>query len=368
MANTSRDQFLLSKAVQKKIFQKGSLLMDADLNEQADVDLERHRRALSCLLKGDDTAFDNPLWTNGTGFKITGHSSALTASVVPGDAAFHLDEYHAVLVTHEALTELTGFASWVSGGTTRTDLIYIDLEEVEISPEEDANIVNPAAGAETCRDIRLQYELKIESNVLPPGYSLPTAPSGHVYRRLALVSKDGSSDQIVTDDITMLLPNLSAAVSLESMEVPLWMEASVSHGSYDAQGLENDDFAYKIADVVDSKTINVIKVPYVYDAAHNYLALHCQVKRASWTTGNVQIEAFGTTPRYSTTIQADGASDTLEDVVSRLEIPSGLTEGQVYEIQVVLSADSSIGSCDIWMYRPVITAGLGPFVWGYGGV
>lgn len=366
MANTTRDQFDVEKGVQKKIFQKGILLMDADLNEQIDITLERHRRALSCLLGGTDTGFDNPLWTNGSGFKITSHSSALTVSVVPGDAAFHLDENHAALVTHEALTELTGFQSWVSGGL-RTDLIYIDIEEKEISPEDDPNIVNPATGAETCRDIRLQYEIKIEPNVFPPGYNLPTAPSGHVYRRLALVSKDGSNNQIVMDDITMLLPNLSAAVALESMEVPLWMEASVSHGSFDAQALENDDFAFKVDEEnAGSKTNIVIKVPYVYDPAHNYLALHCQAMRAHNTNAWVRLEGLGTTG-FQAWIQLGGQSSTLEDVAAYLQIPSGLTEGQVYELQVVLYGSSTIWTY-VRMYRPVISAGLGQFRWGQGGV
>ncbi len=366
MADITRNQFLAGKGVQKKIYQKGILLMDADLNEQADVELERHRRALSCLLNREDARFENPLWTDGSGFKITNHNSALTVYILAGDAAFHLDENHAALVTHEGRTELTGFASWVSGGL-RTDLIYIDIEEKEISSADDPNIVNPAVAAETCRDIRLTYDIKIEAGVFPPAYSLPSAPAGHVYRKLALVSKDGSSDQITTDDIGMLLPIRSATTALNSMEIPFWMEASVSHSNYDAQGLENNDFTYLISNDVDSKTIIVIKVPYVYDPAHKYLSLHCQVKRASWTDGYVRLDGFARTGTQAG-IQLSGASETLEDVVSYLDIPASLTEGQVYEIQVVLSAQSAIGSCYIWMYRPVLSAGVGPFIHELGGV
>jgi hypothetical protein len=321
---------------------------------------------LSVLLNRTDAGFDNPLWSGGTGFKITSHSSPLTVCVVPGDAAFHLDENHAALITHQALTELTGFASWVTGGL-RTDLIYIDIEEKEISPADDPNIVNPTAGAETCRDIRLQYEMKIEPNVFPPGYSLPTAPSGHVYRRLALVSKDGSNDQIVSDDIELLLRELGTVAALETMEIPLWMEASISHGSFDAQGLENNDFAF----IVDeegggSKTNIVIKVPYVYDPAHKYLALHCQAMRAYSTSAWVRLEGLGTTG-FQSWIQLSGQSETLEDVAAYLKIPSGLTEGQVYELQVVLYGSSTMYSY-VRMYRPVLSAGVGQFLWGQGGV
>jgi len=298
MADITRNQFDESKRVQKKIYQKGILLMDADLNEQADIELERHRRVLSCLLLREDVRFDYGFW-------ITPNSTALTVNIMAGDAAFHLDDDHAVLLTHEGITELTGFASWVGGGVQRTDVVYIDIEEKEISPEDDSNIVNPAVAAETCRDVRIEYEVKIATGVS----TVPTAPDGHVYRGLAKISKDGSSDQIISDDIELLLSSFSTAAALESMEVPLWMEASVSHGSYDAQGLENDDFAYLIDEDegVDSKTINVIKVPYVYDAAHNYLALHCQVKRATWTSGWVRLEGLGTTG-FQSWIQSSGAS------------------------------------------------------------
>lgn len=362
MAIISRDQFDETKAVQKKLWQVGVPVMDADLNEQNDVNLERHRRVLSALLGRTDAGFVNPNWSNGSGFAIAVHNTALTVYVVPGDAAFHLDDDHAAIVTHAGVTELTGFSSWVGGGVSRTDIIYIDIEEKEISPADDPDIVNPLNGKETCRDIRLEYEVKIASGTS----SVPTAPSGHVYRGLAKISKDASSDQIVADDIELLLTSLAVTAALESMEIPFWMEASVSHGSFDAQGLENDDFAFKVdEDGGGSKTNIVIKVPYVYDPAHQYLVLHCQTKRLTGVEAWVRLDGFSETGTTATIpwVGANPPSDT----VSYLEIPSGLTVGQVYELQVVLYG-SATGQNAVWMYRPVISAGVGQFHWGQGGV
>lgn len=356
MATISRDQFDETKNVQKKVWQVGVPLMDADINEQNDIALERHRRAVSGLLARADTRF-------GTGFSITPHLTALTVYVLIGDAAFHLDDDHAALLNHPGTTELTGFASWLASGQ-RTDVVYIDIEEVEISPAEDPDIVNPLNAAETCRDIRLEYTISIANNTS----DVPTPPAGHVYRPLARISKDGSSNQIVSDDIELLLPELGSRLAIEEMEVQFWAEASVSHGSFDAQGLENDDLSFVVSESAGgSKTNIVIKVPYAYDSAHNYLALRCQVKKNSFTTNAwVRLDGLGTTGTQAA-IQAGGASETLEDVASYLEIPAGLTEGKVYELSVSLYGTSSILT-EVWMFRPVITAGLGPFIFGQGGV
>ena len=362
MAEFTRIQFDRTRRVQKKLHQPGNLHMDADLNEQNDIILERHRRVLSRLLNGTDVGFATPLWTNGFGFKISSHSTALTVYVVAGDAVFHLDDDHAALITHEGTTELTGFQSWVAGGVQRTDVVYIDIEEKEISPEDDPNIVNPAAGAETCLDIRLEYTVRIASDTS----SVPTAPSGHVYCGLAEITKDGSSDQIVSDDIELLLSSFSSAASLETMEIPFWMEAAVSHGSFDAQDLENDDLSFVVNEEGGgSKTNIVIKVPYVYDAAHRYVVLHCQTKRLTGVQAWVRLDGFSETGTTATIFWT--AANPPNDTVSYLEIPSGLTEGQIYELQVVLYG-SATGQNAVWMYRPVIAAGLGQFRWGQGGV
>lgn len=346
MANISRDQFDLDKGVQRKIHQKGSLLMDADLNEQAQVDLERHRRLISGLLTRSDARFDD-------GFKVIPNLTPLTVDILPGDAGFHLDDNHATLVTHPATTELTGFASWVSGGVTRIDMIFIDLEEKEISPEDDPDIINPTAGTETTRDLRLEYTIRIASDTS----TLPTAPAGHVYRTLALVTKNATSDQILTDDIELILPNINEA--LQSMEIPIWTNASISNVSSDAQGLENDDFSFVIAEEGGgSKTNIVIKVPYVYDKAHSYLALHCQTLRMAGVEAWVRLDGFSETGTTATIKYS--IPNVPRDAVSYLDIPSGLIEGQVYELQVALYG-AATGQNYVWMYRPVITAGLGRF-------
>ena len=350
MATISRDHFDETRRVQKKIWQVGVPFLDVDINEQNDIALERHRRALSGLLARADTRF-------GIGFSITPHLTALTVYVLIGDAAFHLDDTHAALLNHEGTTELTGFASWIASGQ-RTDVVYIDIEEVEISPAEDPDIVDPTNGNETCRDIRLQYTISIANDTS----GVPIAPAGHVYRALARISKDGSSNLIVSGDIELLLPELGSRLAIEEMEMQFWVEASVSHGSFDAQNLENDDFSFVVAEEGGgSKTNIVIKVPYVYDAAHKYVVLHCQTKRLGGVEAWVRLDGFSETGTTATIIFSTPWVP--HDTVSYLEIPSGLTEGQVYELQVILYG-SAAGQNYVWMYRPVLSAGLGPFIFG----
>jgi len=46
MADITRDQFDESKNVVKKIFQKAKYHLDADLNEQIDIDIDAMRKLL----------------------------------------------------------------------------------------------------------------------------------------------------------------------------------------------------------------------------------------------------------------------------------------------------------------------------------
>src|SRR4029453_1619815 len=65
-----------------------------------------------------------------------------------------------------ALTTPTGAA----GAPPRTDIVYLDIWEREIGTSEDANLINPAIGIETCVRIKREAGVRVaEGRRLLPG-------------------------------------------------------------------------------------------------------------------------------------------------------------------------------------------------------
>ena len=102
---------------------------------------------------------------------------------------------------------------------------------------------------------------------------------------------------------------------------------------------------------------------YRYDPAHQYLALYAEVGRNTWTQGKIRLDGFGVTG-IQKTVQNTGP----ETVVAYLKPPATAVPGQIYVLDVVLSAWSSTGLAELWMSRPVIVAGLGNFTHAQYGV
>jgi hypothetical protein len=346
MAEITRDQFDPTKRVQKKIFQRGTHVVDADLNEQADVALESRRRILSCLIDHTNVRFDD-------GFLVSSDPWPLTLRVGAGNAAFHLDEpaptgnrQLATIVHHAELSQLTGFDSWVDGGVTRTDLIYLDVEEKEISPSDDSNIVNPLVGAETCRDIRVEYEIKIAKGTT----TLPDAPTGHIYHKLATITKDESSDYILTGEIMLLLPDYKETAATQA-ETIIWCTSSESFTETEAVALDSDSKRYRLTSTGGYETNVVIKIPYMRDPAHTYLCLRYEGFRASWGPGGTVTLKYGSHSNTSGNI----SETTLTVGYSLLDV-SEMVEGQIYTLEVLMAVS---GQNEIFMQRCLITAGLG---------
>lgn len=189
MANITRDQFVEANAVSKKIFQEGSFVADADLNELGDILRIGNRRLLSCLVGHTNRRF-------GDGFKVTGTGASLAVTIEAGFAAFLIGTQQAVLLNLAEDATLSGFTTW---STSRTDYVYIDISEPEISAAEDPNIVNPDVGQETCRDLRLEYVFAISTGAVPGA-----APTGHTYISIASITKTTGSN-IAAGDVTVLI-------------------------------------------------------------------------------------------------------------------------------------------------------------------
>lgn len=187
----TRDQFDENKNVSQKVFQEGIFAVDADLNESQAVLKYQDRRMLSALVQNEDRRF-------GEGFEVVGTGASLQVAIKAGFMAVHLEDNLAAMLRLESDYTLTGFTAF-SGG--RTDYIYIDIEEKEITANDDPDIVNPTVGETTCNDLRVVYSFNISEGSLPD-----SPPANHIYVILASVYKYSGS-AIYTGDVTNLIPD-----------------------------------------------------------------------------------------------------------------------------------------------------------------
>ena len=76
--------------------------------------------------------------------------------------------------------------------SARIDIVYLDIWEREVGTSEDANLINPAIGIETCVRIKREAALRVAEGTA----QLPTAPGGHVFLPLALLHRPINQAQI----------------------------------------------------------------------------------------------------------------------------------------------------------------------------
>jgi len=248
MADITRDQFDETKAVTKKILQKGVYVADADWNEAQDIRRYAERRALSCLVEHANKRF-------GDGFKVVGTGASLAVTVDAGFGAFLIGAQLAILLQLAENATVSGFTAWTAA---RTDYVYLDITEAEISAAEDADIVNPDIGEETCRDLRLAYTFAISEGAVPGA-----APSGHTYISLASITKTTGST-IAAEDVTLLVDkygadysNLSVGTLTVTTGLVLFDDAihmGHLHSDVAAEGLaQNTNGSLKVDGVVEGE-------------------------------------------------------------------------------------------------------------------
>lgn len=175
MADITRDQFDPTKGVLRKVLQKGVYLLDSDWNEQMDIFQDEIRKALGI-------SSDNKSHRVGDGFKITNAEDPPTNQVTikAGWGIFKLSDGRSIALKNESDITKSGFSAFAGG--PYTDYVYIDIFIDEIDSSEDANIVNPDVGQETCVDERVSWTIEIKQNALPG-----TPPANHFFVSLASV-------------------------------------------------------------------------------------------------------------------------------------------------------------------------------------
>ncbi len=167
----SRDLFDRRRHHRGVVLQQGRLLLDAELNEQADI-LEHRRRTTTADLVG-------PSGAAGDGFRVTAGSGTL--AVAPGRLYRDgfLCELLAAVPDLGAQPDLPGVALPTANGTY---LAYLEAWEREVSAAVDADLLDPAfASQRTAGRHRLVTQVRLQA--VPAGavcssFAPPWTPDG----------------------------------------------------------------------------------------------------------------------------------------------------------------------------------------------
>jgi hypothetical protein len=86
----------------------------------------------------------------------------------------------------------------------RTDIVYLDVWEREISSTEDPDLINEAIGIETCVREKREFAIRVEEGA----NRLPTIPPKHFYMPLALLNRKENQALIAQNQIEDIRPFL----------------------------------------------------------------------------------------------------------------------------------------------------------------
>lgn len=199
MANITRDTFGEDKLVVKKIFQDQTPGVDADFNEQGDINRYALMRALSSMVGYADKRF-------GDGFKVIQKGENNTVTIKAGLCAVHIADKLAINLRLATDTDFDTFTT--PSGSDRTDYLYLDIYFEEIDSTEDPNLTLPSRGQESAIDYRLKWSFEKSEGSTPDD----PPPAGHTFVSIAQIERQDSDPTIVTADITNLLENFNAVL------------------------------------------------------------------------------------------------------------------------------------------------------------
>lgn len=212
MGNFSRNTFDPVKNYVAVRLQQGVPVLDADWNELNDV--TRHE-----LYDAFSLTFTDGIQPHGSDFEVLQSSPGTNDfSVLAGAALIRgrpirvrqnlryatqpwTDPKRAArdgVAVIPPLTTPTGPA----GAPPRTDIVYVDVWEREVGSVEDANLINPAIGVETC--VRLKREVAVR--VTEGATTLPNAPAEHVFLPLARLRRPVNQAEITAQHIEDMRP------------------------------------------------------------------------------------------------------------------------------------------------------------------
>jgi hypothetical protein len=117
------------------------------------------------------------------------------------------------------------------GAPPRNDIVYLDVWDREVGSDEDADLINPAIGVETCVRIKREAAVRVAEGVAEGTTKLPAAPEGHQFLPLALLRRPGKEPLIKTEQIKNRRPVLhSLRGSREASFFPAFLPVSSPEG------------------------------------------------------------------------------------------------------------------------------------------
>ncbi len=153
MADITKDIFDLTKQRQKVLYQRGRDVADFELNEAQDIQRVQRRKTFESLFGSGFV---------GIGFQIIPVVSSNEINIGAGVGLIQ-GEY----VENFSTIVISGLTT--PSGSDRTDIVYLEVREVERDSIQDPDILAGGIG-ETARRIRIEFEVKVDegSIILPP--------------------------------------------------------------------------------------------------------------------------------------------------------------------------------------------------------
>jgi hypothetical protein len=194
VGNFSRDTFDPAKAYVAVRLQQGVPVLDADWNELNDVIRQE-------LYDTFSLTFTDGIPPGGFDLEVLGRPEPNDFHILAGAALIQgrparvrenlrystqpwTDPRRAARDGVAVIPPLTTPAG-PPGSPPRIDIAYLDVWEREVGSTEDAALVNPAIGIETCVRIKREVALRVAEGTT----QLPTAATGHAFLPLALLHR-----------------------------------------------------------------------------------------------------------------------------------------------------------------------------------
>ncbi len=230
MGNFSRDTFKLTNIMHQLLsgdtvtnprhyvdvkLQQGVPLVDADWNELGKM----RQSELTAILK---FFIGNGVPAGNTGFQIvsttTDNNFTISQGIMLVNGAFVINRS---LTTYQAQPNGTTLPALSTPGADRTDLVYLDVWEVEVdgTATGDSRIVNELIGIETSVRTERKWVVKVEEN--SSDISTITQELGHTYIPLALLNRRATNASITS---TMIVDQRKTGMTLsQNIKVPLFL-------------------------------------------------------------------------------------------------------------------------------------------------
>ena len=190
MGENSRDTFNELKNYVSVRLQEAVPLVDADWNEMNDIIRHELYNSLSGVFA--DGIIE--------GFEL-GESKDSNNVIKPNDFVVHsgkalLKGRYSALQQDIAYAGQPGSVALQTPGQDRTDLVYLDVFEREVTSREDPNLINNAIGIETCVRMKREVVIRVQEGSM----QVPApVPDGHIYFPLAMLHRKANQDTITKD-------------------------------------------------------------------------------------------------------------------------------------------------------------------------